>query len=357
MLAALLLVLAQKDPIRVSFVVTGCNRLAEKPWETVRATNSSSANLPQLNRTLQDISDMKVRPWAFFFVGDMVLNLIHDDGTALRGQLKGWAEVIKGSPIQGKVEMIPTTGNHEMLWKYEQNGVKIEHVNPPCDTVWNAWLDQNPEFARYAGNGPKAGQGDVIDDQSRMSYSFDRDGEHFIVLNSDTLSNAKDPKSGEAPIGWVPMAWLQADVDKADANPAVHDIFIFAHRPIVKMQPDDVGSSVAPELVPKMMSLVQGSKKFRAYMCAHIHAWEARELAPGKWQIVAGNGGSKLEDYWQPKEGTFFGFTEVRVYKSGRVSMIDYRRPTPPGKQKYYEDTPVAPPAATPSPEKTLYKG
>lgn len=348
-IAALLLALTAQDPLRCSFVVVGCNRMGEKPWLKQKDENPSSANLPQLNRTLKDVAGLSPRPWAFFFVGDMVMNMAHDDGETLKSQLDGWADVIAKSPIAGTVQMIPVAGNHEMLWKLESPGVKEEYCNPACDRVWDAWLGRHPGFQKFAGNGPRAGQGPIADDQSKLSYSFDKDGEHYICLNSDTLTTEKDAKTGQPPIGLVPLDWLRSELVKADANPAIRDVFIFAHRPVSSIEPSDVSSSINPLQLEPTITMLKNSRKFRLWCCAHIHGYDLEQIVPGKWQVIAGNGGSKLEDYWQPKGGQFFGFTQVKVYQSGKIAVVDYRRPVPPGKQKEYEDEPVAPAAAKPS--------
>jgi hypothetical protein len=44
------------DPVKLSFVVMGCNRIQESDWEKTRTENPSSANLPQLRQTLADIA-------------------------------------------------------------------------------------------------------------------------------------------------------------------------------------------------------------------------------------------------------------------------------------------------------------
>ena len=79
-----------------------------------------------------------------------------------------------------------------------------------------------------------------------------------------------------------------------------------------------------------LAQLLDDTEKVKAYLCAHAHQWNDSKL-PGKrgtHQIVAGNGGSKLDAAWTPAV-PYFGFTEVRVYQSGKVGVVDHRRPVP----------------------------
>ena len=52
--------------------------------------------------------------------------------------------------------------------------------------------------------------------------------------------------------------------------------------------------------------------------------------SPGVWQVVAGNAGSQLNSKWDPPGGTYFGFSQIKVYASGKVGLINHRRPTSP---------------------------
>ena len=86
----------------------------------------------------------------------------------------------------------------------------------------------------------------------------------------------------------------------------------------------------------QLQALFQANDKVRAYICAHEHLWECSRLkkAPQVWQVIAGNAGSKLNSKWDPPEGTFFGFSQINVYASGKVGLVNYQRPTPKPPQK-----------------------
>ena len=71
--------------------------------------------------------------------------------------------------------------------------------------------------------------------------------------------------------------------------------------------------------------------------------------------MIAGNAGSKLNRKWDPPEGTFFGFSQINVYASGKVGLVNYQRPTPKPPQKYFERAAVSPAVAQPQPEIILF--
>jgi hypothetical protein len=51
----------------------------------------------------------------------------------------------------------------------------------------------------------------------------------------------------------------------------------------------------------------------------------------------------------------YFGFSAIKVYSSGKVGLVSYRRAYP-GKKHYFSPDP-APEPAVPAPEITLFNG
>jgi hypothetical protein len=329
-----------------SFVFVGCNRLAKADWDA--QANPSSANLPQLQQTFADVVALPDKPKFFFFTGDLVLALVQGT-TNLSSQLAGWASVWNADPIAATVPAVPLVGNHESLYK---NDAGVELSNGPADAVWTAWLLANG-FGSHAGNGPTNAppNADALqDDQSKLSYSFDDSGTHFVVLNTDSWTTTPDPTTGSTQIGWIALQWLTGDLQAAQANASVSRIFVFGHKPILS----PVGSTASadainPALASGIASLLDGTPKVKGYFCAHAHEWDARQLpgSRGVYQIVAGNGGSQLEPGWDASS-PYYGFTQARVYQSGRVGVVSYERPVP----NPYNASPATP--ATPVAELTI---
>ena len=312
--------------IALSFVFVGCNRISKADWDP--AINPSAANVPQLQQTLTDIAALPRTPKFVFFTGDLVLAL-NKDSTLLAGQLDGWSQLYKAHPVSSKVALIPMTGNHEMLYKDKKSG--LEFSNPGADQVWTQWLTASG-FGGKAGNGPTsaAPNADALqDDQSKLSYSFDESGVHFVVLNTDTWTTTGSSSATE--LGWIALHWLQADLAAAQANAQLSSIFVFGHKPVVNPSGSTLADdAINPALTAGVVAALDGTPKVKGYLAAHAHEWDARKLtgARGVYQVIAGNGGSALEAGWTASP-PYYGFSEALVYTSGRVGVVSHQRPVP----------------------------
>jgi Calcineurin-like phosphoesterase len=336
------------DSVRYSFVYFGCNRIQASDWKGMEATDPSSANVPQLNQSLIDIASLNPLPAYFFFVGDLVVNLAPDNGTTLKQQLDGWMPIYNASPLAARTTLIALPGNHEMLQKVSGNEVP----NPATPPVWLAWLTAN-HLDGFAGNGPTpagTNSDQLVDDQSKLTYSFDRDGTHFVLLNTDTTNKPNQT-------GWIAYNWIANDLQQAQANPNTAAIFVLGHKPIVSPKAaagadDTILNTSQYPLATALQQLLSGTPKVKAYLCAHAHLWDARQLggAGSAWQVIAGNGGSQVESQWLPSGGPFYGFTLVKLYTSGQVSVTSYQRPVP---NPYFSADP-RPSPASPQPEMFL---
>jgi hypothetical protein len=147
-----------RDPVKRTFVIMGCNRIQHKDWKRIKADDPSSANLPQLQQTFQDIAHLDPTPSTLFFMGDLVVNLEDDDGEELKMQLDAWTSLYKASPLAGKTTLVPLPGNHEMLKKVgeeKDRDEEIEVPNPATNARWLKWLRRSgfDSFAKVA-NGP-----------------------------------------------------------------------------------------------------------------------------------------------------------------------------------------------------------
>jgi hypothetical protein len=314
------------DTVAVSFVTLGCNRISSGDW--VKSADPSSANVGQLSQDFIDVSALSTPPRYFFFSGDLVLGLTSTIST-LQDQLSAWTTVWQGGAIAASVPLVPMPGNHEMLKKVSGNEVPNNSTTGGADSAWLAWLHAGG-FDTRAGNGPTSASPNtdqLDDDQSKLSYSFDDGGVHYVVLNTDTWTAA----DGGQEIGWIPLQWLTADLATAQANPSTFAIFIFGHKPIVSpVGSTDSTDVINPALTSGLESLIDGTTKVKAYFSAHYHAWDARPL-PGQrgvFQVIAGNAGSSLDSTWTPPS-PYFGFTEVHVHASGKVGVISHERPVP----------------------------
>lgn len=308
------LTFSDKD-VDFSFVVVGCNRVDKA--DVVKAS-PSTANVEQLKRTFDEVSKLSPAPKFLFLAGDLVMGYT-SDVKVLESQLMAWKDLYESSPLaSSKTTLIPITGNHET-----QNEKKVSY-----EGAEKTWLKVMAPYLKYAGNGPRAGGKDNLKtDQSKLTYSFDYKGTHFVVLNTD-------------PVGrdWsVPKEWIAKDLDKAKASYAKH-IFAIGHKPahgypINLYNPptdkeDSLGKLYPADRDDFWASLVKN--KAEAMLAAHDHIYYRARIPKGKtWQIIAGNGGSKLEKVVDQAKNNFFGFTEVSVLKNNRVMVTSYGRDVP----------------------------
>jgi hypothetical protein len=355
--------------VKLSFVFMGCNRIQQKDWKEISGDDPSSANLPQLQQSLKDISQLQPRPSHLFFMGDLVLNLEADNGKMLEEQLEAWTKVFNASPLAGKVTLIPLPGNHEMLEKVHEDKDDEDNVeipNPATDARWLKWLhDSGFDTFAKAANGPTNASPNLdqlADDQSEMTYSFNIGGVCFIVINTDTFNTNIDKDTGAAHTGWIPFHWIEQQVHSAQANPRISAIFLIGHKPIMEHPTGEerdrtILNTKKHPFGDQLQALFQANDKVRAYLCAHEHLWDCSRLekAPRVWQVIAGNAGSKLNKKWNPPSHTFFGFSQINVYNNGKVGLVSYQRATPEHPQKYFQETPTPPASAQPQPEVTLY--
>ncbi len=316
----------QQDPVTYSFAFFGCNRVDKADWH--KKKNPSSANLPQLHQSFKDISNISPMPKALFMTGDLVLGYKDDKGEEVRKQLDAWLDEYKKSPLNGKITMVPLSGNHEMNRKVDDNKV----ASPYTTEVWNDWIRTN-HLPPAVGNGPKPGGPDhVTDDQSLLNFSFDAGKLHFICLNTDTRVSTDDR------IGFVPAAWAKADIEAASKRGQT--IFLLGHRNVVDGDNAKGDAPIEAESGTALMKAMESNPNVVGYLCAHVHAWDVSRINHARvWQVIAGNGGSPLEKTWEPKDGKTFGFAVIEVHKSGRIDLVPYFREA----KERYDDEDVKP--------------
>lgn len=313
------------ETLETSFAFVGCNRVDKAD---VASAGPSTANVAQLSQTFSDVVSLAPSPPLFFFTGDLVLGL-DPNVVSLANELEAWAALYENDPsgFAAKVSLVALPGNHEMLAK--SKGLEIS--NGGADSLFTAWLVKH-HLDGFAGNGPVNASPNadaLVDDQSRLTYSFDRGASHYVVLNTDTWTSIPDASMQHTRIGWVALHWLAADLAQAEANPAIAHVFVFGHKPIASPAGDtSADATIDASLAPDLAALLDASTKVRGYFCAHAHRWDASRLpgSRGVYQVVAGNGGSPPAGSWATPT---FGFTEVRVYSTGRVGVVRHDRPVP----------------------------
>jgi hypothetical protein len=328
-LAALLLLsapaIAREHHLLMRIAVVGGCRLQRKDVKKQARTNPSSATYNQLVQTLHDLSQLTTPPRYTFFTGDIVNNLIADQGEVLSGQLNGWIQIVRHSTLWKKSEFVCMPGNHEVLEWIGEDG---EVPNPPCYPIWQGFV-KGHGLARHGGNGPKGGGADhLVGDQSSTTYSFTDNHVHFVVVNTDSLSTAMDPQTGHPYGSWIPIHWIERDFRRAEADPDVRTILMLGHKPLHQRSLGAEHTPIELPLSKRLEHLMLTTPKFRAYLTGHEHLWRANRIrARGPWQLIMGNAGTKPDEPWLSHG--YFGFTLFNLYSDGDVGVVDCRRPIP----------------------------
>jgi hypothetical protein len=293
---------------QLSFAVIGCNRVDAA--DTLGDT--STANVAQLRQTFADIAALPERPKILFFAGDLVFGYTNDT-LQLARQLTAWRTLYEASPLPALgVELVAVPGNHET-----QNLAKVATA-----AAERTWLRVMAPYVTRGGNGPAAGGADALaTDQSRLTYSFDVGTTHFVTLNTDPVGN-----------DWhVPNAWVAADLAAARARGAAH-AFVIGHKPAYAYPTVATdGLSRDPAARDRLWSAFT-AERVDAMYSAHNHVFWRAQPAGATWQVIAGNGGSKLEtaiDPTIPATGAYFGFVLTTIRNDGRVVVRSYGRDVP----------------------------
>lgn len=304
-----------KNPILFRFAFVGCNRI-DKDDKQDDNTDESTANLPQLQRTYQEVSALSPKPKYFFFLGDMVIGQSKKK-KHLEKELRMWAYHYYDtdfSPISTSgIEMIAVPGNHEMHYKGDK---KNKDKAYPFVDAMEIWLKYMSPFMPNAPVNRVTGKYSY---DNLATYSFQHQNTHFIVMNTDTYNDEKQ-------IGQIPLNWVKEDIAKARQNPAIEHIFVLGHKPVYvegKLTIRDKG--IDSDLAKPLWSQLEDNQ-VEAMLSAHYHQYDKSQPTPKKtYQIIAGNGGSKYGG--EPnKQEQFFGYTMIDVMRDGTVKLTSMGR-------------------------------
>lgn len=319
------------DPIVFSFAFVGCNRV-DRPE---RKLSPSTANAAQLLQTLTDVGNLKPLPKYLFLAGDIVIGE-QDGTTALATQLDAWKQLVS-KKLKSEIKLVVFTGNHELLKSTETPPGSRNFVETPNRPAYAYWQNNMKPYIN-GKDGPAAGGADkLLENEQGLSYTFTAADVGFIVLNTDTA--IKDDVAGN-----IPLSWFADRLGAVQKDDKVKHIFVMGHKPVTSIQSEQAWPFYG--LLGKAQA---APSKVRAYLTAHDHIWRYSQSLTGPDgvpgtvpQIIAGNAGSKLPDY--------FGFTVVSIKRSGTVTAQSYGRPVP----SFYAD-PKDKTAATLRQEITLY--
>jgi hypothetical protein len=240
--------------------------------------------------------------------------------------------------------VVPVPGNHETQCSdkvSKECGLAGKHAMPENEDAWRANMGdlildnarfvnlfgEQPSFENTANNG---GMDGLFTDQSKLSYSFDFRGSHFVVINTDPVGNDAH----------APSKWLALDLAAA-VQRGVRHIFVFGHKPAYTYyygQSPTLPSSPAgldqPAFIPERDAFWDVIEQYGAtYFCGHEHVFNLSqprvENGGRAWQVLVGSGGSPFEaaptdTTINPDTDRDYAWATVKVYKDGLVKITAY---------------------------------
>lgn len=282
--------------------------------------NPSTANRQQLHQTLADLA---VNPPSYlFFIGDMVGGYDLGAGELLRGQLQAWKELYEAGPLaHTSTIMVPLVGNHEVLASTQDPRTKLwtDFPNPATLPVWESVMDPYLKWS----DGPTTAApnlDELTHDQQRLTFTVRRGDVLFVCLNTDTFIDLKT-------IGDVPLQWIKAQLDQAEADPTIAHVFVMGHKPVLR--PDLPGDIIRDPENVELDAMMGGHSKVRAYLTAHYHLWDCRRTTQGVLQVIAGNGGTNPSGQFNAHGKGYFGYTVVDLAGDGALTLENWGRPIP----------------------------
>jgi hypothetical protein len=289
-----------------------------------------------------------------FFNGDMIMGYGNADPAAVTaanvatsdfykyGQQYAFWRGMVAPLMETGTYVVPVPGNHETQSK--PLGKKAQPAN---EIAWRANMGDlifdTARFTALVGQAPanvNLSSGGTIavpdadgltTDQTKLTYSFDVQDSHFIVINTDPVG--KD--------ALAPTHWLAADLSAAQLRGQKH-FFVFGHKPAF---PYIYETGVAPSGLKAGNGAGQAGdfwnliEQYQAtYFCGHEHIFNISQPgaawgAPGAWQVIVGSGGSPFDApaadvaaglTANPATDRSYAWATVRVHRDGEVVLDAY---------------------------------
>jgi hypothetical protein len=342
-----------RDPVVLSFSTVGDSRQdpASPDPSTLPVSGQDQLWLQNTKAWSRIIRTVQAQRSNFlFFNGDMIMGygnatvpsntssvagIVNSDLMKFYQQYAYWRGMVGGLMETGTY-VVPVPGNHEVQCK--ACGKKAQVVN---EDAWRANMGdlildnvrlQNlfGETAANASVGNNGVYDNLASDQSKLSYSFDFRGSHFVIINTDPVG-----QDGHAPVNW-----LAADLAAAKARGLQH-VFVFSHKPaytyyyganpLAPLPSKPAGLDSDPASRDAFWNIIE--QYSATYFSGHEHVFnmmQPRAAQGGKaWQVLVGSGGSPFEAAPEdvtinPSTDRAYAWATVQVYQSGRVKIKAY---------------------------------
>jgi hypothetical protein len=237
--------------------------------------------------------------------------------------------------------VFPVPGNHETECKAcpknsdGQRPSKVENEQAYAANMGDLVLDAS-RFTGLLGSapanvayGPAVGYSPdlLTTDQGKLSYSFDYQGLHFAVINTDPVGQETS----------APAAWLAADLAAASGR-GVKRFFVFGHKPAYTYvyAPGVAGSGLdaTPTTTARRDAFWNVIEQYHAtYFSGHMHTYDISRPKGGSYQVIVGGGGSPFDPtaaqaaagvLAHPLTDRDYVWATVKVHADGGVDILGY---------------------------------
>lgn len=251
-----------------------------------------------------------------------------------------WRGMVAPLPETGTY-VFPVPGNHETECKAcpknsdGQRVAKVENEQAYAANMGDLIVD-TARFTSVLGSapanvayGPAVGYSpdSLTTDQSKLSYSFDYQGLHFAVINTDPVGQETS----------APAAWLAADLAAASGRGAKR-FFVFGHKPAFTYAyaPGVAGSGLdaTATTTARRDAFWNVIEQYHAtYFTGHMHTYNISRPLGGAYQVIVGSGGSPFDAsaaqaaagvLTNPATDRDYAWATVKVHADGGVDILGY---------------------------------
>jgi hypothetical protein len=363
---------AASDPVVLRFATVGDSRQDPKKADATQLDPQTGKlsgqdahwlqNSKAFGRILREVGAQ--HPSLLFFNGDMIM------GYGRAGVPTGWATTPPtadqvGSSDIGKfiaqyafwrgmvtpliesgTYVVPVPGNHEVQCNsanqtdaYNQlTCASGKHAQAENEVLWSANMgdlivDANRFQNLFAEKPTNVSYNSVVPgldgettDQSKLTYSFDFRGSHFVVINTDPVGVGINGGSLDS---HAPTQWLAQDLAAAASRGNTH-FFVFGHKPAYTYDYSGTGAVTGGGLdvdLPARDAFWNVIEQYGAtYFCGHEHTTAVARPNRKAAQVLVGSGGSPFDVAKgtvsvNPATDRDYAWASVEVHQSGEVEV------------------------------------
>jgi hypothetical protein len=319
------------DKVLFTFSTVGDSRTDSTMTDLSTQDQKWLTNTKVLTRMIDEMGQQKSK--MIFYNGDMIMGYTpNSDVNILNREYAFWRGVVAPAFEHGTY-VFPVPGNHEVQDNYKDaNGKTVKVATEANENTWrdnmgDIIVDQK-RFAQILGeniagwdpnNYPQIGTDHITTNQQQLNYSFDYEGSHFAIINTD-------PKGYDS---HAPIDWLTKDLAAAKQRGMKHT-FVFGHKMAYTYYYDPAnktpgGLDVDKASADAFWKVIQDNNA--TYFSGHEHIFNVSQPNNGSaYQVIVGSGGSPFDAKTPTGNPTDreYAWVTVKVYQSGKVHIDAY---------------------------------